>query len=170
MQMAGLCTNRSVVVSGGGSAATGLGCRPRSPAVPASVSPLRNLRRLNCLACWGLIGISIPDTGQCDPKNAGQWTLLPSPEQAQHLTPRVRRGWKLKRRLGRPRARSLTRLFPRPPTEPCGTVSVLHGSPVGTIHRFRIQVSHPLTRLSYSTCGPSPCGWLSQPRTTTTTL
>jgi len=41
-------------------------------------------------------------------------------------------------RLGRPRARSLTRLFPRPPTEPCGTVSVLHGSPVGTIHRFRM--------------------------------
>src|SRR5215831_21108364 len=32
------------------------------------------------------------------------------------------------------------------------------------------QVSHPLLRLSYSTCGPSPCGWLSQPRTTTTTL
>ena len=45
---------------------------------------------------------------------------------------------KRRRRLGRPRARSLTRLFPRPPTEPCGTVSVLHGSPVGTIHRFRI--------------------------------
>jgi hypothetical protein len=41
-------------------------------------------------------------------------------------------------RLGRPRARSLTRLFPRPTTEPCGTVSVLHGSPVGTLHRFRI--------------------------------
>ena len=30
------------------------------------------------------------------------------------------------------------RLFPRPPTEPCGTVSVLHGSPVGTIPRLRI--------------------------------
>ena len=44
-----------------------------------------------------------------------------------------------RRRLGRPRARSLTRLFPRPPTEPCGTVSVLHGSPVGTMHRFRIS-------------------------------
>ena len=42
-----------------------------------------------------------------------------------------------RRRLGRPRARSLTRLFPRPPTEPCGTVSVLHGSPVGTLRRFR---------------------------------
>ena len=40
--------------------------------------------------------------------------------------------------MGRPRARSLTRLFPRPPTEPCGTVSVLHGSPVGTMHRFRM--------------------------------
>ena len=32
------------------------------------------------------------------------------------------------------------------------------------------QVSHPLPRLSYSTCGPSPCGWLSQPRTPMTTL
>ena len=32
------------------------------------------------------------------------------------------------------------------------------------------RVSHPLPRLSYSTCGPSPCGWLSQPPTTTTTL
>src|SRR5215510_11181784 len=53
-------------------------------------------------------------------------------------TLRVSRARKRERRLGRPRARSLTRLFPRPPTEPCGTVSVLHGSPVGTIHRFRI--------------------------------
>ena len=25
------------------------------------------------------------------------------------------------------------------------------------------RVSHPLPRLSYSTCGPSPCGWLSSP-------
>src|SRR5262249_3290023 len=41
-------------------------------------------------------------------------------------------------RLGRPRARSLRRLFPRPPTEPCGTVAVFHGSPVGTMHRCRI--------------------------------
>ena len=49
-----------------------------------------------------------------------------------------REGQERRRRLGRPRARSLTRLFPRPPTEPCGTVSVLHGSPVGTIHRFRM--------------------------------
>src|SRR5262252_10248923 len=36
------------------------------------------------------------------------------------------------------RGRGSLLLFPRPPTEPCGTVSVLHGSPVGTIHRFRI--------------------------------
>src|SRR2546427_12199676 len=35
------------------------------------------------------------------------------------------------------RGRGSLLLFPRPPTEPCGTVSVLHGSPVGTIHRFR---------------------------------
>src|SRR5262245_20415355 len=41
-------------------------------------------------------------------------------------------------RLGRLRARSLTLLFPQPPTEPDGTLSVLSGSPVGTIHRFRI--------------------------------
>src|SRR2546428_754982 len=27
-----------------------------------------------------------PDAGQCDTENAGQWTLLPSHEQAQHLT------------------------------------------------------------------------------------
>ena len=47
------------------------------------------------------------------------------------------RARKREQRLGRPRARSLTRLFPRPPTAPCGTVSVLHGSPGGTIHRFR---------------------------------
>jgi hypothetical protein len=84
--MAGLRTNRSVVVSGGGSAATGLGYKPRSPAVPASVNPLRNLRRLNCRAYWVLIGTSIPDTGQCDTSNAGQWTLLPLHEQVQHLT------------------------------------------------------------------------------------
>ena len=36
-----------VLISGGGSAATGLGYTPRSPAVPASVTPPRNLRRLN---------------------------------------------------------------------------------------------------------------------------
>ena len=54
--MLGLRTSRIVVVSGGGSAAIGLGYTPRSPAVPASVTPPRNLRRLNCLACWVLIG------------------------------------------------------------------------------------------------------------------
>jgi len=32
------------------------------------------------------------------------------------------------------------------------------------------RVSHPLPRLSSSTCGPSPCGWLSQPLTTTAAL
>jgi hypothetical protein len=36
------------------------------------------------------------------------------------------------------RGRGSLLLFPRPPTEPCGTVSVLHGSPVGTMRRFRI--------------------------------
>jgi hypothetical protein len=29
---------------------------------------------------------SLPDAGQCDTENTGQWTLLPSHEQAQHLT------------------------------------------------------------------------------------
>ena len=53
------------------------------------------------------------------------------------VLPRRRQQWERETRLGRPRARSLTHLFPRPPTEPCGTVSVLHGSPVGTIRRFR---------------------------------
>ena len=91
IQMPGILINLIVVVSGGGSAATGLGRRPRSPAVPASVNPSRNLRRLNRLAYWVLMGTSLPDTGQCDTENAGQWTLLPSHEQAQHLTPGVRR-------------------------------------------------------------------------------
>jgi hypothetical protein len=38
--------SRIFVVSGGGSAATGLGCKPRSPAALATVSPPRNARRL----------------------------------------------------------------------------------------------------------------------------
>src|SRR5437899_1978865 len=76
----------SAVVSGGGSAATGLGCKPRSPAVPASVNPPRNFRLLNRRACWGLIGTSLPNGSQYDTENASQWTLLPSREQAQHLT------------------------------------------------------------------------------------
>ena len=42
-----LAVSLSVVTSGGGSAVAGLGCKPRSPAVPASVTPPRNLRRLN---------------------------------------------------------------------------------------------------------------------------
>src|SRR5215510_11592433 len=58
--MLGIRTSLILVVSGGGSAATGLGRRPRSPAVPASVSPPRNLRRLNRRACWILMGTSLP--------------------------------------------------------------------------------------------------------------
>src|SRR4029450_9549989 len=75
------------VVSGGGSAAVGLGCQPRSPTVPASVTPPRNLRRLNGRAYWVRMETSLPDARQCDTENASQWTLLPSHEQAQHLTP-----------------------------------------------------------------------------------
>ena len=41
--MLGTRTSRIRVVSGGGSAATGLECRPSSPAVPARVSPPRKL-------------------------------------------------------------------------------------------------------------------------------
>ncbi len=41
----------SIVVSGGGSAAAELGRIPRIPAVPVSVTPPRNLRRLNRRAC-----------------------------------------------------------------------------------------------------------------------
>src|SRR5262249_42227245 len=52
----------------GGSAAASPGCRPRNPAVPAKVSPRRNLRRLHCLACWILMETSLPDPGQCDPE------------------------------------------------------------------------------------------------------
>jgi hypothetical protein len=71
-QMAGVLGSLSVVVSGGGSATTGLGDRPRRPAVPASVSPPRNLRRLNGRACCVLMGIPLPEAGQYDTENAGQ--------------------------------------------------------------------------------------------------
>ena len=37
---------------------------------------------------------SLPDIGQCDTENAGQWTLLPSYEWARHLTRGVSRRWK----------------------------------------------------------------------------
>src|SRR5262249_32289191 len=71
-QIAGEWTRRTFVTSGGGSAATGLGCTPRSPAVPVSVKPRRNLRRLHTLACRIGMGIFLPDAGQCDPENASQ--------------------------------------------------------------------------------------------------
>src|SRR5439155_11761722 len=90
-QMPGTRTSLSLVVSGGGSAATSLGCTPRQPAVPTRLNSPRNSRRLNRLALWVRMGTSFADTGQCDTKNAGQWTLLPSHEQAQHLTPGFRR-------------------------------------------------------------------------------
>ena len=64
---AGYWASLSRVVSGGGSAATGLGCTPRSPAVPASVNPPRNLRRLNGRACWLCMGTSLPDAGHATP-------------------------------------------------------------------------------------------------------
>src|SRR6266699_2656126 len=80
------CTSVSFVVSGGGSATAGLGLRPRSPAVPASVSPPKNARRLHRCVCWLRMDTSLPDAGQADTENAGPWTLLPSHEQAQHLT------------------------------------------------------------------------------------
>ena len=56
--MLGVRTNLSVVVSGGGSAATGSGRSARSPAIPASVNPPRKLRRLICRACWIRMGTS----------------------------------------------------------------------------------------------------------------
>ena len=71
---------------GGGSAVASPGCRPRHPAVPARASPLRNLRRLNGLACWILMRTSLPDAGQCGTYHAARWTLLLSHEEAQHLT------------------------------------------------------------------------------------
>jgi hypothetical protein len=77
---------RSRVVSGGASAAARAGRRPKTPTVPASVNPRRNFRRLNRLAYWVRMETSLPKTGQCKTANAGQWTLLPSYEQAQHLT------------------------------------------------------------------------------------
>ena len=82
-QVLGTFVSRSRVVSGGGSAAVNLGCRGprRGPAVPSSVIPPRNLRRLNGLACWILISTSLPEASQYDSANPGQWTLLPSDEQ-----------------------------------------------------------------------------------------
>src|SRR5216683_63630 len=40
---------------------------------------------------------SLPDADPPDTENAGQWTLLPSYEWAQHLTLGVRRAWKRER-------------------------------------------------------------------------
>jgi hypothetical protein len=42
----------SVVVSGGGSAALGLACKPSRPTVPAMVSPSRKRRRVQPAVCW----------------------------------------------------------------------------------------------------------------------
>jgi hypothetical protein len=67
-QRAGLRISLIFVVSGGGSAATRPGCSPRNPAVPASVNPLRSLRRLNGLAYWVRMETSLPDAGQCNPR------------------------------------------------------------------------------------------------------
>lgn len=86
-----ICLSLSVLVSGGGSAATSLGYQPKSPVVPASVTPVRNLRRLHGLACWVLMGTSPADAGQDDTENAGQWTLLSWHEQVTpvvHQAPR----------------------------------------------------------------------------------
>jgi hypothetical protein len=57
--MFGTWTSLILLVSGGGFAATHLAGKPRSPAVPASVIPLRNLRRLNVRACWVLMSTSL---------------------------------------------------------------------------------------------------------------
>jgi hypothetical protein len=54
--MLGIRTSRILVVSGGGSAASRLGCRPSSPAVPARVNRPRNARRVQPSACGALIG------------------------------------------------------------------------------------------------------------------
>src|SRR5438876_3223173 len=57
-QREGVCPSLSLVVSGGGSAATDSDFRPRSPAAPARTSPLRNSRRLQPSACRLFMGIS----------------------------------------------------------------------------------------------------------------
>jgi hypothetical protein len=68
--MLGIYTRLILVVSGGGSAATRLAGKLRSPAVPASVNPPRNRRRLKCRAYWVLMSISLLASGQCDTWNA----------------------------------------------------------------------------------------------------
>jgi hypothetical protein len=85
------------VVSGGGSAAADPGDSLSSPAVPASVTPFRNRRRLNGLAWWILMGTFLPEARQYDTENAIQRTRLPSHEQEQHLTLRLRRVQKRER-------------------------------------------------------------------------
>jgi hypothetical protein len=54
MQIPETLTSLIFVVSGGGSATTGLDLRPNSPAVPAKVSPCKNSRRLQ-RAVWGAL-------------------------------------------------------------------------------------------------------------------
>jgi hypothetical protein len=49
-----------LVVSGGGTAATGRGLRPSNPAVPARVSPRKNARRFQDVASWVLMGGLLP--------------------------------------------------------------------------------------------------------------
>jgi hypothetical protein len=57
-QMAEVWASLRAVVSGGGSAATGLERSPSSPAVPATVSLLRTHRRVQPSACGARMGIS----------------------------------------------------------------------------------------------------------------
>ena len=65
-QMLELQFSLSLVVSGGGSAATGPGGRPRRPAVPARVNPPRNCLRLQRAMSRLLIGTSCLSRHLCD--------------------------------------------------------------------------------------------------------
>jgi hypothetical protein len=79
-QMPGSHPTLSRVVSGGGSAAPGLGCTPRSPVIPASATPPRNCRRLNRRACWLCISTSflmLVVTTPKMPSSGRQYTRLP---------------------------------------------------------------------------------------------
>ena len=160
----------SVVVSGGGSAATDLACTPRSPAVPTSVNPPQEPPPAEPASVLGPHeNLPSPDAGQCDTETAGQWTLLPSHEQAQHLTPGLSCCRKRERGRGRvDRERGHCCLFSRSLSKLLVSLSISSSFPVDDIHSGQVCV--PLAPFAFqmsSACHPSPCHGFSPSPTTT---